>query len=653
MTKDKEYNGEYTMTTWTLPMTKLTVQAVLATALLATQASARHIETLDHGAVWRLEAVGLTANTAQASVTLRPVLRTTEGWKQPSADDCELRTSRYHCRIVGYGDLVVDMQPSVHVTFTATKATSVIGIGLGGSMHLPDTKGWLSNGFQSWSQTGVIALRKPVSEAALNKALALIGEDEVYRRGREFSWWYSFASGGHDSFLAGATTAQHLKSWVQLTKGNQTDDINVKIISGATEKLDVQPGESIKSEAWTLYLGPELAKGMEVYAAAIPSRHYHKPQPVPVGWNSWYELWNTVKAEDVLGNAHMFSQLFQSRLPSPNLPAYIVLDDGWQQAWGDWYPNNKFPHGISSVAKELNDQGFTMGIWLAPLLVAKSSQLARNHPDWLVQGARYSHPTTGEYGVLDVTNPKAAEHLQATISRIVGWGIKLLKIDFLFAGTIEGKRYKQVTGSEAYERALALIRAAAGEQTQLMAVGAPPIPSLKYVDGWRVGGDIAFTPSIFGWPQPNFAFIANQARSVAGRYPYCLATLCDADPVLLRSPLPANEVNVGSWVVAATGSALFLSDDLRQLTAERAFWALDHERVRVATSGEPAVPASFVPPQVPDELVSMKDSLYTAEHHVPNLWIMPNGDKVGLNFSHSAAEIAGKKVPPKSSVVIK
>ena len=642
-------------------MPKLTVQAVLAAALLSTHASARHGEAVDHGATWRVEPVGLTANTRQASVTLRPILRTADGWALPSTDHCELRAAQYHCQLPGYGDLVVDMKHSAQVTFTAIKTTTVKGIGLSGSMHLPGTKGWLSNGFQSWSQTGVIALRQPVREGELNKALALSGEDEVYRRGRELSWWYSFASGGRDSFLAGATTAKHLKSWVQLTKANQpassdasnSDYIQVKIISGATEQLELKAGESVQSEAWTLYLGPELAKGMELYAAAIPSRHYDKPQPVPVGWNSWYELWNTVKAEDLLGNAHMFNQLFQSRLRGPHLPAYIVLDDGWQQAWGDWYPNNKFPHGISSVAKELNDQGFTMGIWIAPLLVAKNSQLARNHPEWLVQGARYSHPTTGEYGVLDVTNPKAAEHLQATISRLVGWGLKLLKIDFLFAGTLEGKRYKQVTGSEAYEIALALIRAAAGEQTQLMAVGAPPVPTLKYVDGWRVGGDIAFTPSIFGWPQPNFAFIANQARSVAGRYPYCLATLCDADPVLLRSPLPANEVNVGSWVVAATGSALFLSDDLRQLAAERVFWALDHELVRVATSGEPAVPASFVPPQVPDELVSMKDSLYTAEHHVPNLWIMPNGDKVGLNFSHSAAEIAGKKVPPKSSMVIK
>jgi hypothetical protein len=601
---------------------------------------------------WHLTAEGLTAKSEAAQALLRPVLRTKKGWVEPKETDCELRAGVYSCKIDGYGHLRVERNPAYRVIFEASGDTEVRGIGLSGQLKLPGARGWLSNGFQSWSQTGFISLQAEIPDRELDRALALVGEDEVYRRGPEMSWWYSYATGGEQSFLAGASSARLLKSWVQMTRPTAGHELAVRLVSGATENLAVTAGDKVSSENFYLYLGPSLPKAMAEYSGTLPSRRKLNPKPTPVGWNSWYELWNKVKPQDLVSNARIFADLFQPRIPDANLPGFVVLDDGWQQAWGDWYPNNKFPRGIAALADELGDHGFQMGIWIAPLLVAKGSRTARLHPDWLVQGANYSHPTTGEYGVLDVTHPEAAAHLQRTIERIVSWGIKLIKIDFLFAGTIEGKRYAKATGTEAYERALSLIRAAAGTNTELLAVGAPPIPTMSYVDGWRVGGDIAFTPSVIGWPPPTFAFIANQARSVAGRYPFCLATLCDADPILMRAPLPEHEVQVGSWVVAAAGGALFLSDDLPKLTAERVFWGLGPAQVRAAISGRPALPLSFVPPYVPKELVSMKDNLYTAEHDVPNLWRMPDGTVVAINFSHSTQEIAGHRVAPKSSMVI-
>ncbi len=601
---------------------------------------------------WHFTDQGLVANSAESEAMLRPVLRTKQGWIEPKESDCELRAGLYLCRLDGLGYLKLEKNPAYRVTFEATTKTQVRGIGLAGRIKLPGARGWLSHGFQSWSQTGFISLQSEIPERELDQALALVGEDEVYRRGPEMSWWYSYAAGGASNFLAGATSARHLKTWVQMTRPTAGHDLAVRLISGALEELAPEAGDKVSSENFYLYLGPSLANAMSEYSAGLPSRRKQSPKPTPVGWNSWYELWNKVKPQDVVSNARIFADLFQPRIPDANLPGFVVLDDGWQQAWGDWYPNTKFPRGIAALAEDVRQHGFQMGIWIAPLLVAKGSRTARLHPDWLVQGANYSHPTTGEYGVLDVTNPAAAAHLQRTVERLVGWGIKLLKIDFLFAGTIEGKRYAQVTGTEAYERALTLIRAAAGNNTELLAVGAPPIPTISYADGWRVGGDIAFTPSIIGWPPPTFAFIANQARSVAGRYPFCLATLCDADPVLMRAPLPENEVQLGSWVVASAGGALFLSDDLPKLTTERALWGLGPDQVRAALSGKPALPLSFVPPYVPKELVSMKDNFYTAEHDVPNLWRMPDGTVVAMNFSHSPQDIAGHRVAPKSSLVI-
>ena len=50
--------------------------------------------------------------------------------------------------------------------------------------------------------------------------------------------------------------------------------------------------------------------------------------------------------------------------------------------------------------------------------------------------------------VLDPTHPEAAEYMRGFIQQIVGWGYRLLKIDFLFAGTYPGPRYDGSTAME-------------------------------------------------------------------------------------------------------------------------------------------------------------------------------------------------------------
>jgi len=337
--------------------------------------------------------------------------------------------------------------------------------------------------------------------------------------------------------------------------------------------------------------------------------------------------------------------MLEPRLPA-GTPIWIVVDDGWEQRWGDWEPNGRFPSGLDGLATDLKQQGYQMGVWLAPLLVSEDSPLFAAHPDWFVGGAVYKQFGNGPMRILDVTNPGAAAHLASTIRKIVGWGYSLLKIDYLFAGTYEGQRAEDVTGMQAYARALGIIRKAAGEQTLLLAVGAPGLASLPYVDSWRVGGDIAVKP--FG---PSWPFIANEARSVAARAPLCMATLCDADPVLLRS-LTRNEVEAGGWVMAFGGGALFLSDDLTKLDASRKGWGLDARRVRVALGGVPAVPVDYLHAGAPIRLQTAIGDQFTATHSssnvVPEQWRLPDGSRVGLNVTDSDITVAGKTVPARS-----
>jgi alpha-galactosidase len=569
---------------------------------------------------------------------------------------CAAESESLRCPAAALGDVVATVSGNtVELSFDAKADVVVRGLSLRGSMSLPDARGWLSNGLQSWSMSGVITLAAKPSEAQLNAALAETGEDEVYRKGRVFSNWHTFAGGGALSFFAGVKTAQVFRSYAQVHKeGNQ--NLYVALASGGVERVTAKAGTTVKGEPWLVYLGEDLEAYQRIYGSCLESRKRSSPLPVPAGWNSWYDLWDDVKQTDILNaagnaNADLAASALGPMVPEANQPLWIVVDDGWQKSWGDWTPNSKFPGGLSAMAASLSGMGLRMGLWLAPLLVAPGSDTAKAHPQWLVQGATFTHPVHGDMRVLDVTHPQAAEYLKDLFATLVEAGIGLLKIDFLFAGALEGTRQEALTGIQAYHRALALIREGAGEDALLLAVGAPPIPSFPYVDGWRVGNDIAFKPlPVIDFPQPTWTFIANQARSIASRYSYCLATLCDPDPPLLRV-LPRHEVEAGLWVAASTGGAFFLSDDLRQLESNRLTW-FSQDIVDLSLSAAPAVPESFFPDLIPDTLKSMKDewNLFKAEHQVPSIWRFQDGRRMAINFNDSPKKIEGVSVPAHTAV---
>jgi hypothetical protein len=263
----------------------------------------------------------------------------------------------------------------------------------------------------------------------------------------------------------------------------------------------------------------------------------------------------------------------------------------------------------------------------------------------------YRNPKGVDLKVLDVSHPVVAAHLQDTIKRLVSWGVQTLKIDFLFAGALEGKRSLPWTGMQAYHEALRLIREAAGDDILLLAVGAPPLATLEYADAWRVGGDIAFKPAFLGLPRPAPSFIANQARSVAGRQAYCQVTLCDADPALLRA-LSRDDVDAGAWVAAATGGAMVVSDHLPRLDSERWSWGYTGPQIQNGLSGQPARLASYFPADIPAELNNMKDRLFTAEQNVPELWLMPDGTRVLMNFGNGKKTVEGITVPKNGARIL-
>ncbi|MEC9465846.1 MAG: alpha-galactosidase, partial [Myxococcota bacterium] len=388
--------------------------------------------------------VALTSACAGVDLTFAPQVQLDGVWT--SADEA-----------ASLGTLNVALEDGKLVTsFTARADAAVGGLRLVGTGVINGRTGWLSNGFQSWSHSGMLALNGGSSEAELLKALTDEGDEEVLREGRALSWWHSAigsATGG--AVVTGVTEVARWRSWVKAVtpSSSEADALELWLVcGGAGESVLLAAGEQVHSEPWVLSAGNDVQALQRSYAAQVVSRERPAGVHAELGWNSWYDLWDKVGAQDVLDNAALAKTILEDEGQVGGAPLRIVVDDGWQQKWGVWETNAKFPDGLDGLATTLKAEGYHMGVWLAPLLVDPTSALAQNHPEWLVDGAAFLHPVHGALQVLDVTHPEAAAHLTRVIQTIVGWGYDLLKIDFLFAGTFQGGRYEPMPGMQAYAK---------------------------------------------------------------------------------------------------------------------------------------------------------------------------------------------------------
>ena len=499
---------------------------------------------------------------------------------------------------------------------------------------------WLSNGFQSWSMSGALQLRGDLGYSARSRALEDLGDQEVARQGREFSWWHTWVAGNDATpIVAGVISANRFKSW--LSAGKRDGVLTMRLHQvGRDEAIELAPRTELQGEPFFIQAG-ELEDTLQRYAGYLTSRKDTAPRQAPSGWNSWYQLWDSIDAGAITENANFIESVWS--FESDEAP-FIVIDDGWQKAWGVWEPNSRFEGGLTGINAKVTENGFQAGVWLAPYIVSASTQLAVNNPDWFVPGAIFPHPKNGDMLVLDPTHPEAAEYMRGFIQQIVGWGYRLLKIDFLFAGTYPGPRYDGSTAMEGFARGLEIIREAAGEETIIVGVGSPGIPILPFVDGWRPGGDIALEVT-----DVNFFFAANQARSLLARWPLCQRTLCDADPALTRT-LPRNEVELMAWIAAMGGGAWFSSDDWRNEDTSRFSWAFDDDRFNVGRAGKSAVPLDPIPENPPRVLNNVIEDIIEGEsqHVAPSLWRLPDDRILELNWSDVDLQIPARsaKVSP-------
>ena len=267
-----------------------------------------------------------------------------------------------------------------------------------------------------------------------------------------------------------------------LLLGSLATDAHVHLVENQLSgRFDADDGE------WLAAFGQENVVFAE-YAEQLGNRLGKlKKNSAPRVWCSWYSLYTAIdeailhKTFDGLGD----------------LPFDVLqVDDGWQINIGDWEANQKFPSGMNALAEKIKSTGRRAGLWLAPLLATSSSKLFRQHADWFLRDERGRFVSAGfNWGeslyALDTTHPDVTSWLIALMKQVRTWGFDYLKLDFLYAGALKGKRTKDMPREAAYRECLRVMREAMGTDAFFLTCGTPILPAIGMCDAIRVGPDVS------------------------------------------------------------------------------------------------------------------------------------------------------------------
>ena len=324
--------------------------------------------------------------------------------------------------------------------------------------ELPIAPGEMGNvyaeGWQSWSPAGAYPIREtgPRAPDELRQTMG-------WRPGMPAPECVTQAEG----ILAVALPGEPVRAWFPGEPEREVPTLRLEVrgrraVVSADGPLDVLTADTLADAL--------AAVGERLRAGDVA--------PIGDGWCSWSYYFSGVAEADVVENLEAAVRL---QLPLE----FVQIDDGYETCVGDWLDIAPRFGSLQRVAARIAAAGKRPGIWTAPFLVGEHSALAREHPDWLT--ARDAGWNWNQrLRVLDVTQHDAAEHLQRVFSTLRAWGFEYYKLDFLYAGAIEG--------IDVYRHGLELIRAAVGADAVLVGCGAPLLPSIGLVDAMRIGPDV-------------------------------------------------------------------------------------------------------------------------------------------------------------------
>jgi alpha-galactosidase len=151
----------------------------------------------------------------------------------------------------------------------------------------------------------------------------------------------------------------------------------------------------------------------------LRSRPQHPTTPRPMTINVWEAVYFDHDLARLVDLAERAAALGVER---------YVLDDGWfrgrrddHAGLGDWYVDEDvWPDGLGPLVDRVRALGMEFGLWFEPEMVNEDSDLARAHPEWILQADGRLPARSRDQQVLNLAIPEAFDHVLERMTAIIG-----------------------------------------------------------------------------------------------------------------------------------------------------------------------------------------------------------------------------------------
>jgi hypothetical protein len=391
------------------------------------------------------------------------------------------------------------------------------------------------------------------------------------------SWWNAGFFSGYDKeglsigYIDNSSALGNL-----LIAKTSPDQISFTAESVYAPQLLLKPGTSISSNRFMINIAENPYKALENYAEAMGKINNARTGSVINGWCSWFYTLANVSEDEVLRNVEFASQ----HLRSYGLE-FIQIDEGYQKWHGEWEGNDRFPHGMKWLADKIKSYGFKAGLWISPYIISETTQVFKEHPDWLLKHPDGSLKRIGNWEgeipdwakneypkryCLDITHPGAAKWLHDLFDTISNrWGYEMIKIDFMAWSILAPEQYydRSVSSAQVYRRGLEIMRDGAGANCHILECG-PGSVTIGLIDSMRIEADINYGFSEAEW-KTYFQDPACSANAAAKRYYFHKRTwINDADHICMNL-LTNIQSEAAATIIGLSGGNMISGDRLHLL----------------------------------------------------------------------------------------
>jgi len=199
----------------------------------------------------------------------------------------------------------------------------------------------------------------------------------------------------------------------------------------AKQEHTIAPQERFDTlETFVAVHGGDYFATLDSYRRIMGDRGLHSPEPPEASYEPIWCAWGyerevtTPMIEGTLPKAHDLGL------------RWAVVDDGWQSAVGDWFPNrNKYPRGdadMKQLVASIRDNGMKARLWYTPLAAAPGSDMLHDHTDMLLldpEGEVRNISWWNSFYLCPAYEP-TIEATRGLVRKFLGeWGYAGLKVD--------------------------------------------------------------------------------------------------------------------------------------------------------------------------------------------------------------------------------